>query len=896
MNAPLPPEAAKLREIFEKQGGVINPQPISAPASVSTRATTPSESAPWAPPIATPQPPTAATSMSRPQEAADSNPWMRAARGYVVEGRGIHAFPCNRGSKDPVSRWPWTKRKLTEAELSKYFGNPDDACNIAIALGAPSGNLIDVDLDWPQAHAFGDIFFDDCPAFGRASSPRSHRIAYCHDLAVGRIAFRLPPAAKGHALLPPEHEVCIAEIRSTGHYTVFPYGVHASGEPIEMQQGGKPPTLEAADLKRRTGLLAFCTIAAQMFPSVGLRHDYMMVVSGALAYAGLEAELVRQLIQRIGDVNNDRGTGGSWKVQAEREANRIENDLPTTGIPAFVKMTGLPDECRVRFNKWLGISDERDYGGRAHIQYDEVDLTAMLDATEHALRERRAAIYQRSGKLVHTYRLNQAADNDDVQRPADALGIHEMVAHQLRECIHNHAQFWVPGRDDDGEFTKVDIPTPWPVVHHTAARSERWRLRDLRGVIEVPAMRQDGSIITDDGYDAASGLLLDKGGVEYPHIPLAPTNEQLADAISTLRKPFSLFPFVPDQDGILLGSPEALAAPSASRSVTLSAVLTALCRHLLRHVPLHGTSAPSVGTGKSFIADGIALIATGRTAAVMNYTGDEAEDEKRLIGVLVQGDTILSIDNVEKELCGSFLCQLFTQDSVQCRILGSTGQHRLSTAVTILANGNGLRLAGDMADRAIVGKIDAGVEKPGERKFDGDFRADVLAQRPELVVAGLTLLRGYIVAGRPWPQGTTTSRFTDWDCLVRGCLLWLGEPDPYATKDLVMSTDSARESLDAVIEAIIGTHIGIDKEFSAQDLVVFARADDNLNAALRGVMPMGREPTVKAVSAYLQKHKDRIVGEHVLRGARDSHSARWRFVLQPAPTAVGANQQWDMAI
>jgi hypothetical protein len=159
-----------------------------------------------------------------------------------------------------------------------------------------------------------------------------------------------------------------------------------------------------------------------------------------------------------------------------------------------------------------------------------------------------------------------------------------------------------------------------------------------------------------------------------------------------------------------------------------------------------------------------------------------------------------------------------------------------------------------------------------------------------LVAAGLTLLRGYIVAGRPWPKDATNSRFTDWDRLVRGCLLWVGEPDPYATKELVLGTDSARESLDAIIEAIVGTPIGMEKEFSAQDLVVFSRTDDALGSALRGTMPMGREPTVKAISAYLQKHKDRIIGERVLRGFRDSHTGRWRFVLRPAPKGAQQNQ------
>ena len=82
----------------------------------------------------------------------------------------------------------------------------------------------------------------------------------------------------------------------------------------------------------------------------------------------------------------------------------------------------------------------------------------------------------------------------------------------------------------------------------------------------------------------------------------------------------------------------------------------------------------------------------------------------------------------------------------------------------------------------------------------------------------------------------------------------------------------------------------MDKEFSAQDLIAYSRADDTVCSALRGTMPMGRDPTVKAVSVYLQKHKDRIVGERVLRGSRDSHTGRWRFVLRSAPKGLSPKQ------
>ena len=126
---------------------------------------------------------------------------MHSAVSYVVNGKAVHAFPCKRGGKDPVSRWPWTKRKLTEAELLKYFGDPETACNIAVALGDPSGALTDLDFDWPHAYAFGDILFADCPAFGRESKPRSHRIVYCFDLGVGRLTFESAGGGQGTCIV-----------------------------------------------------------------------------------------------------------------------------------------------------------------------------------------------------------------------------------------------------------------------------------------------------------------------------------------------------------------------------------------------------------------------------------------------------------------------------------------------------------------------------------------------------------------------------------------------------------------------------------------------------------------------------------------------------------------------
>src|SRR5215210_6717020 len=100
-----------------------------------------------------------------------------------------------------------------------------------------------------------------------------------------------------------------------------------------------------------------------------------------------------------------------------------------------------------------------------------------------------------------------------------------------------------------------------------------------------------------------------------------------------------------------------------ARQGALSAILTALCRIGLRTAPLHAFSAPTMGTGKSLLADIVSIIATGRAAAVMSQGKNEEEDEKRLLSVLMQGDPIIVVDNVDRPIQGDALCSILTQET-----------------------------------------------------------------------------------------------------------------------------------------------------------------------------------------------------------------------------------------
>ena len=133
-----------------------------------------------------------------------------------------------------------------------------------------------------------------------------------------------------------------------------------------------------------------------------------------------------------------------------------------------------------------------------------------------------------------------------------------------------------------------------------------------------------------------------------------------------------------------------------------------------------------------------------------------------------------------------------------------------------------IRFAGDMITRVIACRMDTGMENPGSRKFDRDLRVYVPQNRPRLVVAALTVLRAFVVAGRPGLEDLEPfARFEDWSNLVRGALVWLDEPDPLLTRDAVVAIDPERENLGAVLRAWARA-IGYDRWMTAKEVIDLA--------------------------------------------------------------------------
>lgn len=516
---------------------------------------------------------------------------------------------------------------------------------------------------------------------------------------------------------------------------------------------------------------------------------------------------------------------------------------------------------------------------RAKVMLHAAKLPQNLDLAEEALIASEAPIYQLKGSLVQIVRLDHQETENGVHREAGALTIRAIRPARTVEVMLTAADFF---RYDQRKDMWVASAPGLAFANAYHGRGE-WKLRVLRGIIEAPTLRPDGTILSAQGYDPVTQVYLDTGGVRFPEVPHAPTREDALVALEALKDIIKDFPFVPDHDAAPRG------APSAARSVALSAMLTSVCRKGLRTAPAHAIDATSMATGKTLLCDVISMLATGRSAAAISMGQTREEFNKRLFSVLLQGDPVVVIDNIDQDVSSDEFCSVLTAPEWQNRVLGESETRVVPTNVLFLPNGNNIRFKGDMITRVIVCRMDAGMENPGARRFDRDLRVFVPENRPQLVAAALTVLRAFVVAGRPGLDALEPfARFEDWSNLVRGALVWLGEPDPLTTREAVVAIDPERENLGALLRAWEST-IGLGKWMTAKEVIQAAEDPSHRNGfspaselyeALSAINASRFEMTPVALGKYLVSFDGRMVDglyirKHAVNGKSTQFCLEW---------------------
>jgi hypothetical protein len=353
-------------------------------------------------------------------------------------------------------------------------------------------------------------------------------------------------------------------------------------------------------------------------------------------------------------------------------------------------------------------------------------------------------------------------------------------------AAHNIVQPYVVRRRNK-RAEEEDITLPDRVARLYLAMTDAWSLPPLRGIAYAPILATDGTTLTTEGYDPATGLwcgaVPDLSGL----LPERPSRKQAARALVTLRKMFSTFPFadaarIRGADGI--ERVDLTQPPKLDESGLLVGVLTAVCRPSLNLAPgllLHAPSLTGSGSGKGLLVRGLCALAFGQPPHAFTGGADRAELEKSLSAVFMQAVPVVFLDNLNGvALRSDLLASALSEPVVGVRILGHSEMARVNANAFVVVTGNGLTLSEDLVRRFVTVELDARTEDPDARKFTGDFVADCSQRRAELLAAAVTIWRwGRLNSGR-LKRGTPLGGYTDWCDWVRDPLVALGCADPVA--------------------------------------------------------------------------------------------------------------------
>lgn len=254
---------------------------------------------------------------------------------------------------------------------------------------------------------------------------------------------------------------------------------------------------------------------------------------------------------------------------------------------------------------------------------------------------------------------------------------------------------------------------------------------------------------------------------------------------------------------------------------------------------------------------------------------------------------------------------LATEEVVHPRILGKSETVAVkSNTVTLFFTGNNMEVRGDLTRRVIGSRIDAKLERPDARAFKrSNLKKFVADNRHRYIQAGLTILRAFIVAGKPAPvdaegnpiEVAPYGSYVEWDELVRRSLLWLGEPDPLVTRERIEATDTESARLGTLLAPWFSLYRSAEK--TAGELIAAAtrekrnEIEEELHQAMMAVAPSkdGSGIDHRRLGSYLSKHADNIADGYRLEKAGSIRRAVvWKVLqLKTDPQAAPASAKYS---
>lgn len=399
-------------------------------------------------------------------------------------------------------------------------------------------------------------------------------------------------------------------------------------------------------------------------------------------------------------------------------------------------------------------------------------------------------MYQRGGVLVEVDIADSSGEGEAaIRRPAGSPVVRLVKPARLRELITRLVRFVRP-KGEGGDAREVSAHPPAWCVNAIYERGNLPTVRCLDAVFAHPLLLADGRLIVGGGYDPGARVLVHQSAGLRISVPERPHRDDVAAARTALLDLVSDFPFHTD----------------AHRAAWLAGLLSPLARFLHDGPsPLFLIDKNVRGAGAGLLADVIALVLTGRRFPVMAYTSDREELRKRITALAAEAERLVLLDNLAGAVGNDVLDMALTATHWKERLLGGNRLYDGPLDLCWYATGNNVQLLADTARRTCHIRLETPDEHPEERTGfrHPDLRGHVLANRGELLSAALTILRGWLVAGRPTHGLTPWGSFEGWSGVVREAVVYSGLPDPGDTRQaLRQSADREAVNMTDIIAGL----------------------------------------------------------------------------------------------
>jgi hypothetical protein len=282
----------------------------------------------------------------------------------------------------------------------------------------------------------------------------------------------------------------------------------------------------------------------------------------------------------------------------------------------------------------------------------------------------------------------------------------------------------------------------------------------INRIVRTPVFASDGALTTEPGYHANGTFYDPPTGFAVAPIPHRPNPQEVDEARCLLLDDLLVdFPFVGEAD----------------RAHAMAMLMLPFVRSMVDGpTPFHQIEAPAAGTGKTLLAEVIAIVVLGALPPAETQANNGEEWRKKISAMLSTGQAVVFLDNLSGRLDSPHLAAVFTSDVWADRRLGKNDEVlRYPNRATWIGTANNLTLSRELVRRTLPIRLDAGIERPEDRDpatFEHHpLRTWVRTHRAELVAAVLTLVQAWIVEDRPAGQKNMAT-FEEWASVVGGIL------------------------------------------------------------------------------------------------------------------------------